>query len=202
MTSREQILQKVAFLDRDGVINRDSADYIKHWSEFEFLPKSLEALKQLKQNGFTTIVITNQSVINRKMVSRERLDHIHTLMKTSVQTSGGKITDIFFCPHTPGDRCDCRKPKPGLIYQAKKKYRIDLASAVMVGDSAKDIECARNAGCRYALLVKTGNGIQAEKLLKEKAIHPDHVALDLFNAVHWIITRYNSPNHPDHLHRS
>jgi D-glycero-D-manno-heptose 1,7-bisphosphate phosphatase len=202
LTSREQILQKVAFLDRDGVINRDSADYIKHWSEFEFLPKSLEALKQLKQNGFTTIVITNQSVINRKMVSREGLDHIHTLMKTSIQTSGGEITDIFFCPHTPEDRCDCRKPKTGLIYQAKKKYRIDLATAVMVGDSAKDIECARNAGCRYALLVKTGNGIQAEKLLKEKAIHPDHVAQDLFNAVHWIITRYNSPNHPGHLHRS
>ncbi|HUV77380.1 MAG TPA: D-glycero-beta-D-manno-heptose 1,7-bisphosphate 7-phosphatase [Desulfobacterales bacterium] len=202
MTNREHILQKVAFLDRDGVINRDSADYIKHWSEFEFLPKSLEAFKQLKQNGFTTIVITNQSVINRKMVSREGLDHIHTRMKTRVQSSGGEITDIFFCPHTPEDRCDCRKPKPGLIYQAKKKYRIDLATAVMVGDSAKDIECARNAGCRYALLVKTGNGIQAEKILKEKAIHIDHVAQDLFNAVHWIITRYNSPGHPGHLHRS
>ena len=200
MTSREQILQKVAFLDRDGVINRDSADYIKHWSEFEFLPKSLEALKQLKQNGFTTIVITNQSVIHRKMVSREGLDHIHTRMKASVQSSGGEITDIFFCPHTPEDRCDCRKPKPGLIYQAKKRYRIDLANAVMVGDTAKDIECARNAGCRYALLVKTGNGIQAEKILKEKAIHPDHVAQDLFNAVHWIITRYDSPDHPGHLH--
>ena len=200
MTSRKHILQKVAFLDRDGVINRDSADYIKHWSEFEFLPKSLEALKQLKQNGFTTIVITNQSVIHRKMVSREGLDHIHTRMKASVQSSGGEITDIFFCPHTPEDRCDCRKPKPGLIYQAKKRYRIDLTNAVMVGDTAKDIECARNAGCRYALLVKTGNGIQAEKILKEKAIHPDHVAQDLFNAVHWIITRYDSPDHPGHLH--
>jgi D-glycero-D-manno-heptose 1,7-bisphosphate phosphatase len=200
LTSREHILQKVAFLDRDGVINRDSADYIKHWSEFEFLPKSLEALKQLKQNGFTTIVITNQSVINRKMVSREGLDHIHTRMKASVQSSGGEITDIFFCPHTLEDRCDCRKPKPGLIYLAKKRYRIDLATAVMVGDSAKDIECARNAGCRYALLVKTGNGIQAEKILKEKAIYPDHVAQDLFNAVHWIITRYDSPDHPGHRH--
>jgi len=200
LTIREHILQKVVFLDRDGVINRDSADYIKHWSEFEFLPKSLDALKQLKQNGFTAIVITNQSVINRKMVSREGLDHIHTLMKTSIRSSGGEITDIFFCPHTPDERCDCRKPKPGLIYQAKKRYRIDLANAVMVGDTAKDIECARNAGCRYALLVKTGNGIQAEKILKEKAIHPDHVAQDLFNAVHWIITRYDSPDHPGHLH--
>ena len=200
MTIREHILQKVAFLDRDGVINRDSADYIKHWSEFEFLPKSLEALKKLKQNGFTTIVITNQSVINRKMVSREGLRHIHTRMKACVQSSGGEITDIFFCPHTPEDRCHCRKPKPGLIDQAKKRYRIDLSTAVMVGDSAKDIECARNAGCRYALLVETGNGIQAEKILKEKAIHPDHVAPDLFNAVDWIITRYKSPDPSGHRH--
>jgi D-glycero-D-manno-heptose 1,7-bisphosphate phosphatase len=195
LTTREHILQKVAFLDRDGVINRDSADYIKDWSEFEFLPKSLEALKKLKQNGFTTIVITNQSVIRRKMVSIEGLHLIHTRMKKKVQSSGGEITDIFFCPHTPEDRCDCRKPKPGLIYQAKKRYRIDLSTAVMVGDSAKDIECARNAGCRYALLVETGNGIQAEKILKEKGIHPNHVARDLFNAVHWIITRYESPDH-------
>ena len=200
MTIREHILQNVAFLDRDGVINRDSADYIKHWSEFEFLPKSLEALKKLKQNGFTTIVITNQSVINRKMVSREGLRHIHTRMKACVQSSGGEITDIFFCPHTPEDRCHCRKPKPGLIDQAKKRYRIDLSTAVMVGDSAKDIECARNAGCRYALLVETGNGIQAEKILKEKAIHPDHVAPDLFNAVDWIITRYKSPDPSGHRH--
>jgi len=200
LTIREHILQKVAFLDRDGVINRDSADYIKHWSEFEFLPKSLEALKKLKQNGFTTIVITNQSVINRKMVSREGLRHIHTRMKACVQSSGGEITDIFFCPHTPEDRCHCRKPKPGLIDQAKKRYRIDLSTAVMVGDSAKDIECARNAGCRYALLVETGNGIQAEKILKEKAIHPDHVAPDLFNAVDWIITRYKSPDPSGHRH--
>ena len=202
MTTRGHILKKVAFLDRDGVINRDSADYIKHWSEFEFLPKSLEALKRLKENGFTTIVITNQSVINRKMVSREGLDQIHTMMKAGIQSSGGDIADIFFCPHTPEDRCECRKPKPGLIYQAKERYTIDLGTAVMVGDSAKDIECARNAGCRYALLVKTGNGIEAEKVLKEKGIHPDHVARDLFNAVQWIIARYHSPDHPGHLYGS
>ena len=180
---------KTIFLDRDGVINHDSADYIKHRSEFKFLPKSLEAFGLLKQNGFTTIVITNQSAIGRKMISKRELDYIHTMMKTSVQTSGGEITDIFFCPHMPEDQCDCRKPKPGLIYQAKKKYRIDLATAIMVGDSAKDIECARNAGCKYALLVKTGIRSSIEKTLKEKAIHVDHVAQDLLEAVYWIINK-------------
>jgi len=186
----EQTYQKVVFLDRDGVINRDSADYIKSWSEFEFLTGSLEAIKLLGLNGFVTIIITNQSVINRNMVTREGLEYIHNMTKTAVQAQGGEIKDIFFCPHTPEDQCDCRKPKPGLIYQARHKYRIDIEAAVMVGDSVKDIECARNAGCRYAVLVQTGNGISAEKILKAKNILPDYVARDLLDAVEWIIAQY------------
>ena len=182
-----KIPQKVVFLDRDGVINRDSPNYIKSWAEFEFIPGSLEAVKQLTQNGFATIIITNQSVINRKMVSREGLDYIHTMMKTDIESKGGAIKDIFFCPHIPEDGCNCRKPNPGLIYKAQQKYRIDLATAVMVGDSAKDIECARNAGCGHAVLVKTGNGVKAEKILKEKAIYPDYVARDLLEAVSLIV---------------
>ena len=90
--------QKVVFLDRDGVINRDSVNYIKSWSEFEFLPGSLEALKKLTVNGFALIVITNQSVIQRKMVSLKALEHIHEMMKKAVLSSGGEIKDIFFLP--------------------------------------------------------------------------------------------------------
>jgi len=182
--------KKVVFIDRDGVINRDSADYIKSWSEFEFLTGSLEAIKLLAFNGFITIVITNQSVINRNMVTTEGLEYIHNMMKAGVQARGGEIKDIFFCPHIPEDRCDCRKPKPGLIYQARRKYRIDIENTVMVGDNVKDIECARNAGCRHAVLVQTGNGISAEKILKAKNILPDYVARDLLAAVKWIIDQY------------
>jgi len=182
--------QKVVFLDRDGVINRDSADYIKGWSEFEFLPGSLDAIKLLALNGFASIVITNQSVINRNMVTSEGLAHIHGMMQAAVRTRGGEIKDIFFCPHIPEDGCDCRKPKPGLIYQAKHKYRINIETAIMVGDSAKDIECARNAGCGHAVLVRTGNGVTAEKTLKTKKIFPDYVARDLLDAVEWIINNY------------
>jgi len=177
-TIEKEILRKVVFLDRDGVINRDSPDYIKSWSEFEFLPGSLEAIELLTSNGFANIIITNQSVINRKMVSEKVLNYIHTMMKATVKSRSGKIKDIFFCPHMPEDRCGCRKPK---------KYRIDLATSVMVGDSAKDIECAQNAGCGHAVLVKTGNGAEAEKILKEKGVCPDLVARDLLEAVGWII---------------
>ena len=187
MTMKTKTLQKVVFLDRDGVINRDSPDYIKSWSEFEFLPGSLEAIKLLTLNGFATIIITNQSVINRKMVSGKELDYMHTMMKEAVTSTGGQIKDIFYCPHVPEDRCNCRKPNPGLIFMAKQKYRIDIATSVMVGDSAKDIECARNAGCGYAVLVKTGNGDEAEKILKEKSIYPDLIARDLLEAVGWIL---------------
>jgi len=184
---KTQPLRKVVFLDRDGVINRDSPDYIKSWSEFEFLPGSLEAITLLTLNEFATIIITNQSVINRKMVSRKELDYMHTMMKKAVAFNGGHITDIFFCPHVPEDRCNCRKPSPGLILKAKQKYRINVAASVMIGDSAKDIECARNAGCGHAVLVKTGNGKEAEKILKEKSIFPDVIAKDLLDAVGWIL---------------
>ncbi len=186
-----ELLKKVVFLDRDGVINQDSPCYIKSWAEFEFLPRSMEALKQLTLNGFVTIIITNQSVINRNMVSIKGLDYIHRMMRKAVQSRGGEIKDIFFCPHTPEDGCDCRKPNPGLIHQAQQAYRIDLEATAMVGDSAKDIECALNAGCGKTILVKTGNGLKAKKILAEKAIYPDHVARDLYDAVDWIIKHVN-----------
>jgi D-glycero-D-manno-heptose 1,7-bisphosphate phosphatase len=181
------LLEKVVFLDRDGTINIDSPDYIKSWEEFEFLPASLEAIKQLTLKGFTTIVITNQSAVPRKLISLQELEHIHTMMRQTVQSNGGIIKDIFYCPHMPADECDCRKPQPGLIYQAQRKYHVDLAAAVMVGDSGRDIECAHNAGCGHAVLVKTGIHEKAEKRLVEKGIAPDYVAQDLYEAVEWIM---------------
>ena len=182
-------LENVVFLDRDGVINLDHSDYIKSWSEFKFIPRSIEAIRELTVKGFHAIVITNQSVINRHMVSHQGLEYILTMMKKEIRSGGGLIHDIFYCPHIPEDNCDCRKPKPGLILQAKKKYDINLADAVMIGDSAKDIECARNAGCGTAVLVKTGNGVKAEKTLAEDKIYPDHIAQDLYEAVQWMVDK-------------
>ena len=183
------MLKKVVFLDRDGVINQDSPNYIKSWAEFKFLHGSIPALKKLTMGGFTVIIITNQSAINRRMISQATLDDIHARMQDAVRAGGGLIKDIFFCPHRPDEGCLCRKPKPGMIFSALKAYPIELDSAYMVGDSAKDIECARNAGCGHAILVKTGSGRQAEKELAEKNIYPDHVAADLLAAVNWIADR-------------
>lgn len=191
MQSSRQKQQRVVFLDRDGVINKDLPDYIKSWEEFEFLPGSIEAIRLLNSKGFATIIITNQSAINRNMISKQGLEHIHALMKKAIKSGGGEIKDIFFCPHTPEEGCDCRKPEPGLIYQAQKKYQIDLPASIMVGDNAKDIECARRAGCGLSVLVKSENFSNAERFLSERKIFPDYVALDLYDAVSWITNHFS-----------
>lgn len=182
-------LDNVIFLDRDGVVNRDSPDYIKSWDEFEFLPGSLEALRLLTQSGYHLILITNQSVINRGMVPQRVLDHTHSRLQEAVAEAGGRIQDIFFCPHRPDENCDCRKPKPGMILQAQKRYGIDLAASVMIGDNAKDVLCGRNAGCGATILVHTGNTPAVEKKLTACNIRPDAIAADLLTAARIILSK-------------
>lgn len=181
------MLRKAVFLDRDGVINRDSPDYIKRLEEFEFLPGSLDALRRLAERGFACIVITNQSAPARGLMTREALDAIHRRLCAAVAEAGGRILDIFICPHLPADACACRKPKPGLLHAAQRKYGIDFSSAVMIGDSARDIECALNAGVRTTVLVQTGNGEKAAQELSARGLCPGFVAQDLNRAVDWLV---------------
>jgi D-glycero-D-manno-heptose 1,7-bisphosphate phosphatase len=180
-------LQNVIFLDRDGVINRDSPHYIKNWDEFAFLPGSLEALNQLTREGFELIVITNQSIINRSMVPLAVLEETHRRMGQAVARTGGRLRDIFFCPHRPDESCTCRKPEPGLILQACQRYAIDAGNSIMIGDSSKDILCGRRAGCGATILVRTGNGQSAQEELAVQKIFPDAVADDLYQAARLII---------------
>jgi D-glycero-D-manno-heptose 1,7-bisphosphate phosphatase len=180
---------KVIFLDRDGVINRDSPAYIKSWAEFVFLPGSLTALRRLTAAGFMLIVLSNQSAVNRGLLSLETLLDIHRRLQAEVAAAGGCVTDIFFCPHRPEEGCLCRKPLPGLLCQACSKHGIDPSQAIMIGDSVKDIECARTAGCKQALLVKTGNGLSAAATLERSGVPVACVAEDLLDAANWILNR-------------
>ncbi len=183
---------KVVLLDRDGVINRDSAAYIKSCDEFVFIPGSLEAIRHLTRHDFRIIVVTNQSAVGRHIISERGLKCIFDHMMAAITASGGDITDIFHCPHAPEDGCACRKPATGLIQRAQQKYGLDLSTAVMVGDSARDIECARNAGCGQSILVQTGNGISAEQELRQRQLLPDYIAENLLEAACWITRRYHS----------
>ena len=180
-------LDKFIFLDRDGVVNHDSAHYIKSWEEFEFLPGSLDGLAALTRAGYRLILITNQSIIGRGMVPLAVLQDIHHRMQQDVKAAGGRIFDIFYCPHHPDDGCNCRKPAPGMILAAGRRYAIELSSAVMIGDNVKDILCGRNAGCGATILVRTGSGQHAQKELSARGIHTI-VADDLNHAARIILS--------------
>lgn len=178
---------KVVFVDRDGVINEDRADYVKRWSEFRPIPGSIGALKRLTDHGYAVIVVTNQSVINRKMVVRAELDRIHRRMGSLVQAEGGEIQAVYYCPHRPEDGCECRKPRPGLILQAQSDFGLTLSDTCMIGDSFKDVECAKAAGCGTTILVRTGHGEETERVCRRTGVMPDHVAADLAAAVSWLL---------------
>lgn len=177
----------VVFVDRDGVINRNSPEYIQRPEEFEFLPGSREALCRLTGGGFDVVVVTNQSALGRGLVAREALDEIHRRMVGAVAAGGGRIRAIFVCPHRPEDGCGCRKPAPGLLLEAQRRHRIDFSTAVMIGDSATDIDCALNAGVPTTVLVRTGNGEEAGRELASRGVFPSVVADDLSQAADWII---------------
>jgi D-glycero-D-manno-heptose 1,7-bisphosphate phosphatase len=109
-------------------------------------------------------------------------------MKMTVEAHGGKIDAVYYCPHVPEDGCHCRKPEPGLILRAQADYGQDLANTCMVGDSLKDIECARRGGCGRVILVRTGHGQETESLCQKQGTRPDHVADDLMAAVEWFLS--------------
>ena len=150
-------MQRIVILDRDGVINQDSADYIKSTSEWIPIPGSLEAIALLCQNEFDVFIATNQSGIARGKLDVETLTEIHKHMCAAVEDLGGKITGIAYCPHHPDENCSCRKPKTGMLEQLARDYELTIVGQPFVGDSLKDIRTAEAAGCE-AVLVLTGSG--------------------------------------------
>lgn len=148
---------KLIILDRDGVINEDSDDYIKSLDEWQPIAGSIEAIARLRGLGFEVAVATNQSGIARGYFSLDTLQAMHDKLQGLLRRAQTDIGPIVFCPHGPDDDCDCRKPKPGLLLQIAEHYGQDLSDAYMVGDSLRDLQAGRAAGCR-CVLVKTGKG--------------------------------------------
>lgn len=165
---------QLIILDRDGVINEDSDDYIKSPEEWQPIPGSLEAIARLHRAGWHVVVTTNQSGIARGLFDLDTLMRIHKKMHRAVRDTGGQIDAVFFCPHGPDDDCACRKPKPGLYHDIARRLRIDLKGVPAIGDSLRDLQAARAAGAR-PLLVRTGKGPQT-------LVHPElDVDVPVFN---------------------
>ncbi len=176
----------VVLVDRDGVINRVRPDYVKRWEELELLPGALDALARLERAGCEVVVLTNQSVISRGLLSREAVDEIHGRLSAVVQRAGGRIHAFLICPHAPGDGCTCRKPAPGLLLRARDELGVDLSRAVMVGDQPSDMEAARAVGCP-AILVDPDGDPAARALLDPGAVAGNAVAGSLLEAADLIL---------------
>src|SRR6266566_6610805 len=156
---------KLVILDRDGVINYDSDDYIKSPEEWKAIPGSAAAIARLHRGGYHVVVVTNQSGVARKLFDLNVLSKIHNKMLEAVRAEGGEIEAIFFCPHGPDDGCRCRKPQPGLFEEIAERMKPNLVGVYAVGDSERDITAARAVGA-WPVLVRTGKG---ERTLKKKS---------------------------------
>ena len=139
---------KTVFLDRDGVINKERSDYVKSISELEIFPDVAKNIELLKNAGFLVVVITNQSAINRGLITHEMVNQIHVSIQNYLKANGTCVDGFFYCPHKPDENCNCRKPKSGLLHQAILELNIDLNSSWMIGDSNSDIEAAISIGCK------------------------------------------------------
>ena len=151
-------------LDRDGVINRESGAFVKSADEWQPLPGSIDAIGRLSRAGYTIAVASNQSGLARGLFDEPALDAMHAKMHALVAAAGGAIDRVVYCPHGPDDGCDCRKPRPGLLYQLARHYGIKLAEVPVIGDSLRDLEAASMVGAR-PILVRTGNGAHTETWL-------------------------------------
>ncbi len=156
---------KAILLDRDGVLNRERADYVKSWQEFELLPGVLPALQKLAALSLPIAVVSNQSAIGRGLVTPETVAEIHRRLRDLVVEAGGRIDAFYVCPHRPDERCGCRKPQPGLLLEAAAAFGVAPADCLFIGDAVTDAQAAAAAGCA-ALLVRTGRqGAQLDALL-------------------------------------
>lgn len=169
---------KLVILDRDGTINHDSDAYIKSPEEWRPIKGSLEGIARLTQAGYRIVVATNQSGIARGLFDTRTLFAIHDTMLRALSQVGGRIDAFFFCPHAAEDRCQCRKPQPGMLLEVARRFNVSLDDTYMVGDALRDLEAAAAAGAR-PVLVLTGKGMKTRnegKLPPGTQVFPDLAA--------------------------
>ena len=179
-------LRSAVFLDRDGVINQNSDEYVKSWDEFTFLPKVFDALSLLSRHNYAVVVVSNQSAIGRGILDHWTVDSIHERMRVEIHRHNGRIDAVYYCPHTPFAGCECRKPQPGLLLQAARDLHLDLDHSYFIGDAISDLDAALSVGCS-PIFVLTGRDRDWGLKLDQLGYAQISVARDLKEAVDLIL---------------
>ena len=180
-------MKRAVFLDRDGTINIEK-EYLNQVKDFEFIPGVPEAVRLLNQAGIMVVVVTNQSGVARGYYTEEDVENLHRHIDRELESSGAHVDAWLYCPHHPAGRgsyalpCDCRKPLPGMLQVAARRYDIDLENSTMIGDKLADIEAGQAAGCR-TILVRTGYGSDEEQYVGPQTVVCD----DLLSAVKCLV---------------
>jgi len=184
-------LKKAIFLDRDGVINRRPPEglYVTRWEDFHILPGVVEAIAVLNRAGLSVIVVTNQRCVAKGLMTAAQLEEMHKRMTDSLAREGATVDATYYCPHEVEPSCDCRKPAPGMLLKAARSRGIELSASWMIGDSDIDIEAGRNAGCKTARLLGTGEIFDETRFSIAGLSAPDIVASSLLDVVHQILRR-------------
>lgn len=162
------------FLDRDGVLIENRSDYVLNWSHVKIYPEAIRSLSLPAIKNYKVVIVTNQSAIGRGFISLQIANGINCRLVNTIRHSGGQVDGVYMCPHKPDDGCLCRKPKPGLLFQAAKEMSLDLQHSWMIGDAWSDVQAGQSAGVRQAILLKTGRG--REQLLQSR---PENITTHL-----------------------
>ncbi|MBS9403378.1 D-glycero-beta-D-manno-heptose 1,7-bisphosphate 7-phosphatase [Halomonas sp. TRM85114] len=177
--------ERLVILDRDGVINQDSDEYVKSFEEWHPYPDAIMAIARLSQAGWHVAIATNQSGIARGYYDVATLEAIHTELRRRVGDAGGEIAHIAYCPHGPDDHCECRKPLSGLLVQIREALHLEsLEGCWMVGDSLRDLQAGEYEGCQ-SVLVRTGKGRRTE--VNGKGLGKTMIFDDLSAFVNWLL---------------
>ncbi len=171
------------FLDRDGVIIENRANYVRSWVDVEIYPQALEALALLKDSPYKIIIVTNQSGVGRGLFSLEVAQQINEQLVKMIEAANGRINATYLCPHAPWAGCPCRKPQPGMLLQAAQEHNLDLNRSIMIGDALTDLDAGLAAGVAQTILLRTGRGQEQNQLPEAGNFAPINLQKDLLAAV-------------------
>ena len=184
---------RALFLDRDGVIIVNRTNYVRSWSDVDIYPQALTALSRLRDWPGKIMVVTNQSVVGRGLLTLQAAEAINERLVREVSRAGGRIDAVFMCPHAPVENCLCRKPQPGLLTQAAQAMGLNMPQSIMIGDALTDIEAGRAAGVGKVALVRTGLGQQQVQSPAAARLDPFAVFDTLSDALEQLIWQHGGP---------
>jgi D-glycero-D-manno-heptose 1,7-bisphosphate phosphatase len=182
-------LTPAIFLDRDGVLIENQANYVRSWEDVILFPQAIAAVAAVSQLPYKIVIVTNQSAVGQGLISLATAEAINRRLVNIIVEANGRVDAVFVCPHAPDAGCPCRKPEPGMLLEAAAQLRLDLSRSIMIGDALTDVAAGRRAGVAASALTLTGRGAFQAQLPEAEALRPFPVFADLSAALRGLLEK-------------